>query len=76
MFDCWADPVVHLNLLKSLVDRAFESNPSFQIFHEETETTYNERIWVPVQCPAAGPDEDGLLIVNLVKKHFLKKIMS
>jgi hypothetical protein len=38
----------------------------FQIMHEETETTYNQRIWVPVPCPTPGPDEDGLLIVNLV----------
>jgi len=36
--------------------------------HEETETTYNERVWVPVRSPIPDPEGDGLLIVNLVKK--------
>ena len=35
--------------------------------HEETETTYNERVWVPVKSPVPDPEGDGLLIVNLVR---------
>ena len=37
--------------------------------HEATESWYKDRIWLPVPSPAPGPDEDGLLIVNLVSKQ-------